>query len=262
METPRQRWRIALARSSDAPPLGGRDLMDAWEVALDRSRLPLMRVGRGRARIAFGAPLPVGMPAEQELAEILLSERYELWRVREGLTGALPDGWRLVGLDDVWLGAPSLSAMVAAADYRIELAVDGPGASAGAGSSLTSIEAGTVALMRARALPRERAKGSGVVAYDLRPLLLDVCVADAGPPVVIRARTRIHPSLGSGRPEELVAALADAVGMPLVARSVVRERVLLRDELDEATCNAAAPRSQAHDPSGSDSSVPIDRSAG
>jgi hypothetical protein len=88
--------------------------------------------------------------------------------------------------------------------------------------------------MRAHALPRERAKGGGLVAYDLRPLLLGVWVAKAGPPVVLRARTRIHASLGSGRPEEVVAALAEAVGIPLVARSVVRERVLLRDELEES----------------------------
>jgi hypothetical protein len=175
------------------------------------------------------------MAADRELAEILLTERCEVWRVREGLTGGLPEGWRLTGLDDVWLGAPSLSGMVAAADYAIELDVAESGRSTGAEVSASSIEAGTAGLMRAQALPRERAKGGGVVAYDLRPLLLDVCVAKAGPPVVLRARTRIHASLGSGRPEEVVAALGEAVGIPLVTRSVVRERVLLRDELEEST---------------------------
>jgi hypothetical protein len=87
--------------------------------------------------------------------------------------------------------------------------------------------------MRAHALPRERAKGGGVVVYDLRPLLLDLCVATAGPPVVLRARTRIHASLGSGRPEEVVAALGQTLGIPIVARSVVRERVLLGEEIAE-----------------------------
>jgi hypothetical protein len=207
--------------------------MDAWDRSLDRSGLPLMRVGRGPARIAFAAPLPLGIAAERELAEILLTERCQVWRVREGLATGLPEGWRLTGLDDVWLGAPSLSGMIAAADYAIELDAEEDPGSTGAEISASSIEAGSAALMRAHALPRERAKGGGVVVYDLRPLLLDLCVATAGPPVVLRARTRIHASLGSGRPEEVVAALGQTLGIPIVARSVVRERVLLGEEIAE-----------------------------
>jgi hypothetical protein len=202
--------------------------MDVWDVTLDRSALPLMPVGRGPARIVFGAPLPASVEAECELAEILLSERFEIWRVRESLEGGLPDGWRLVGLEDVWLGAPSITGLVAAADYRIAI---GEGSPDGVALDATSIAAGAAALSRAPALPRQRTKGGGTVSYDLRPLLLDVCVAEVGPPVVVRARVRIHPSLGSGRPEEVVAALADAVGVPLTAKSVVRERILLGDEL-------------------------------
>jgi hypothetical protein len=48
---------------------------------------------------------------------------------------------------------------------------------------------------------------------------------------VVRARTRFHPSLGTGRPEEVLAALADALGRPLTASAIVRERLLLADEL-------------------------------
>ncbi len=152
--------------------------------------------------------------------------------------------------------------LVAAADYRIELGVAGPdaadsatlvedraaldsgapkevdSASIAAGHSTpaasptaASIAAGATALLRAPRLPRRRAKGGGIVEYDLRPLLLDVGVVDVGPPVVIRTRTRLHPSLGSGRPEEVVAALADQVGIPLVAVWVVRERIALADDL-------------------------------
>ena len=55
---------------------------------------------------------------------------------------------------------------------------------------------------------------------------------EPGPPVVLRARTRFDPVLGTGRPEEVVAALGDAVGAPLVVASIVRERLILADELD------------------------------
>ena len=70
-----------------------------------------------------------------------------------------------------------------------------------------------------------------MVTYDLRPLLLDVAVAEPGPPTVLDIRVRIHPSLGSGRPEEVVAALAEVVGRPLTPTSMVRERLILTEDL-------------------------------
>jgi hypothetical protein len=61
---------------------------------------------------------------------------------------------------------------------------------------------------------------------------VDVGVAAAGPPVVLRARTRFHPELGSGRPEEVVAALAEAAGAALEITSIERERLVLADDLE------------------------------
>jgi hypothetical protein len=46
-------------------------------------------------------------------------------------------------------------------------------------------------------------------------------------------RTRIHPELGTGRPEEVVAALSDDLGSPLAIERIVRRRLLLLDELVE-----------------------------
>ena len=71
------------------------------------------------------------------------------------------------------------------------------------------------------------------MAYDLRPLLIGLSV-EPGPPTIVRTRTRFHPELGTGRPEEVLAALAEAAGMPLEATTTVRERLLLIDDLDRA----------------------------
>jgi hypothetical protein len=218
----RQRWRLVLARSGDAPAIGGRDLGEAWEDALEASRLPLFRpAGRVRRRIAFGAPIPATLAAEHELADIVLSETLPAWRVREALRTHVLDGWRLIDVYDVWLGGPALAGQVAAADYRIEVGPCDPAA----------VVAAAEHLLAAGALPRERAKGGSVVRYDLRPLLVDIRVADAGPPLTLRARTRFHPVLGTGRPEEVVAALGDELRGPLAIASVVRERLILADEL-------------------------------
>ncbi len=164
----------------------------------------------------------MGIAAERELADVVLTEVCPVWRVREAITGWLPEGWRLVDLYDVWLGGPPLAGQVVAADYRIE--VGGADAAAVVGDACD-------ALLRASAIRRERAKGNEVVGYDLRPLLVDVGVAQAGPPLLVRARTRFHPVLGTGRPEEVVAALGDLLGAPLTTGAIVRERLVLADEL-------------------------------
>jgi hypothetical protein len=70
------------------------------------------------------------------------------------------------------------------------------------------------------------------VPYDLRPLLADIVVAEPGPPVVVRIDVRIHPERGSGRPEEVVAALADELGHDLAPVGLVRERLIVAGETD------------------------------
>jgi len=200
-----------------------REVAAAWTAAIEAAGLPLVGgdLGRGRARIAFGAPLPVGMAAERELIDIVLTESWPVWRVREAVTPHVPPGWRLIDLYDVWLGGPPLPGRVAAADYRIEL---DPAPDAAA------LAAAAAELVAARRLARQRLKGEKTVDYDLRPLLISVAV-EAGPPLIVRTRTRFDPELGTGRPEEVLAALAEGVGSPLEARSIVRERLLLDEDL-------------------------------
>ena len=201
-----------------------REAADAWVAAMERAGLPLARTDgeKPRPRISFGAPLPVGMAAEAELIDVVLLERWPAWRVREALGDRVPDGWRLLELQDVWLAGPPLAGRVAAADYRIELS----GSPDAAALAVAADE-----LLAARSIIRERPKGATTVPYDLRPLLIDLRVLPA-PTLVVLARTRFHPELGTGRPEEVVAALADRAGWPLEAGSIVRERLLLVDELD------------------------------
>jgi radical SAM-linked protein len=194
-----------------------------WTAAIEASGLPLVggQGQRARSRVSFGAPLPVGMAAERELIDVVLTDRWPAWRVREALAGHIPPGWRLIDVFDVWLGGPPLAGRVAAADYRIELE------KAADHVALTDAATG---LLSADRLPRERPKGGGTVQYDLRPLLIDVRV-EAGPPLMVLTRTRFDPELGTGRPEEVVGALSDRLGAPLETRSIVRERLLLDEDL-------------------------------
>jgi radical SAM-linked protein len=216
---PRQRWRLVVARSADAPRLAGRELSEAWESAIEASGLPIHRpAGRPRGRVAFGASLPLGITADRELIDIFMAAPVPVWRVRDALAGRLPEGWRLVDVFDVWVGAPPLAGRVIGADYRIELAGDADAA---------AIAGAARVLLSAATLPRQRDKGDASVDYDLRPLLADLRVVEPGPPVVLRIRGRIHPELGTGRPDDVVAALGDELGRPLEVRGIVRERLIV-----------------------------------
>ncbi len=228
MPEPRQRWRLVVARDADAPPLAQRETVDAWEAAIDAAGLPMARTdgARSRPRIAFGAPLSLGMSAEAELIDLVLTERWPLWRVREALDGRLPEGWRLIDIFDVWLAGPPLAGRVAAADYRVEV-----GSDTDADLDPGALAAACTTVMAAGRLARQRREGRQRVEYDLRPLLVAVAVSDPGPPATLTVRTRFHPELGTGRPEEVVGALGDELGRTLVATSIVRERLVLADEL-------------------------------
>jgi hypothetical protein len=138
-----------------------------------------------------------------------------------------------VELGDVWLGAPALAGAVAGADYRATLASDtDPGPE--------RLREGADALLAEPSLPRVREKGGRDVAYDLRPLLAGIGIV-GGPPTTLLIRVRFDPERGSGRPEEVLGALGERIGRTLTWEAIVRERLLLADELQQQTADEAPP---------------------
>ena len=115
-----------VARSTGAPEQPQRDVADGWATAIDAARLPVAWTegARPRPRIAFAAPLPIGMAANAELIDVVLTERWPAWRLREALAGHVPFGWRLVEVHDVWLAGPPLAGRVAAVASDVIGSVD------------------------------------------------------------------------------------------------------------------------------------------
>jgi hypothetical protein len=223
---PRQRWRITFAREPVAPERVGRVALDEWHAALAGSGLPIAtQPDGGRARFAVAAPLPAAARGDGELIEIWLGQRLPAWRLREGLASKLPGAHRWVAAEDVWLGAPALPGRVAAAEWAIVL--DDPG---GTAIGRDRLAAAVETLKSARTIPRVRLKGGTERAYDLRRLLAAIALG-SDRALTIHVRTRIDPEVGSGRPEEVVAALAGASGLPLRVASLTRVRLLLVDDL-------------------------------
>jgi radical SAM-linked protein len=221
---PRQRWRLTYARTpiEGDDGLVGHDYIALWERVLTSCGLPLVMTEGGRPKFAIAAPLPARMSARAELADIWLTRRLPAWRVRESLEAVLPAGHTIEGLEDIWLGGPALVGRVAAADYLVTL--DGA-------PDDTTVVAAVDRVLASDRLARERTKGGVVKVFDLRPLIVAITVLGSGSSTALRLTTRIHPELGTGRPEEVVAAIASEAGVVLEANGIVRERLVLSDEL-------------------------------
>jgi radical SAM-linked protein len=216
MSEARQRWRIVFARDERARYLSHLDAVTQWERAFRRGGIPVATTGgfNARPKLVFAAPLELGMLAEHELADLYLAERLPAPDLRARLTAGMPAGYRVVDVHDVWVGAPALAPQLVAADYRMTLF----GAERG---ELASAAAGLLASARLR---RERRREAKTIAYDLRPLIIDLQVRDADPGAVapdgvsaavavLWMRLRHSQERGSGRADEVVSALADELGL-------------------------------------------------
>ena len=210
-------------RDADAPePLApGTPAIETFVARLEAAGILLARSGT-RPRFTLAAPLPSGTSADRELADLFMTTRQPIALVRPAIEGALPTGHRLVDLHDAWLREPALAAQLEAADYRVELEpVDG---------GTAALAQACLALLEAETLPRTRTKGSRDVTYDLRPLLAGVQAIDAGQTTVLEIRTRFSPERGAGRPDEVVAAISEAAGVPLIASHTRRTRLWLASD--------------------------------
>jgi hypothetical protein len=207
------------------------------------------------------------MLAEHELADLYLAEKLTAFDLRARLDAAMPPGYEVVDLYDVWSGAPALAPRLVAADYRMTLLNVEPG---------RLVEAAE-RLMAAERLPRQRLKETRTVKYDLRPLLLAIRVGppdappgaeaadglpgagalpeaetadwlpgadaapEAGPAVGLWVRLRHSQDLGSGRQDEVVAALAEEMGLQVVGQSEPSEAATgVAPAADTAAADTAA----------------------
>lgn len=220
MSESKQRWRLVFARDDDARFLSHLDAVHLWERAFRRGEIPVAE-SEGfspRPRLIFAAPLQLGLLAEHELADLFLAERLTQSDLRRRLVEGMPRGYRLIDLHDVWVGASALATQLVAADYRLDLLGTGP----------DPLDRAAAALIAAPALRREKRREKKVIAYDLRPLLLELKVVEAAPvgseaavtdlPAAgLWMRLRHSQDQGSGRPEEVVAAIAQELGLALVS---------------------------------------------
>ncbi len=208
-----QRIRVTFGRGESAKYITHLDLMRFWERALRRAELPVA-YSEGfspHAQIAMAAPLPVGTTSGAELMDVFMAERTAPKVLLQQLAPQLPDGIATVAAEEVGMALPALQADVRFAEYLVDIAsaqsdraVDGEEWSVPVGADVGA----TVDLfIAARTIPWEHKREDEVKSYDLRPQVESLEVASRGGEGA-RLRMRLkNDSSGSGRPEQVVAAL-------------------------------------------------------
>ena len=208
-----QRLRVTFTRGEDLKYITHLDLMRFWERALRRAGIPVA-YSEGfspHAQISLAAPLPVGTTSDGELMDVFLERPMAPADVMSGAAPQLPPAIEVRSAEEVGLALPSLQADVRFAEYDVDVAAEPADA-----------RAAVERFLAAESVPWEHKRESETRSYDIRAFVADVTVSEAAPGVVrLRMRLR-NDNSGSGRADQVVAALG--FGAPL---RVHRTRLVL-----------------------------------
>ena len=211
-----QRLRIRLSRGEEIKFISHLDIMRLWERVLRRAQIPLA-YSEGfspHPRISLAAPLAVGATGEAELMDVLVTKWVSPHWFTAAVSQQLPPGIEILGVYQVALTMPSLQSQVRYAEYRVEVETEkGP----------KDIESAISALLSLEHLPWHHQRDTGRRSYDLRALIDDLWLASWHHPFgTIGMRLRCD-SGGSGRPEQVAAAL----GFTRYPRAIHRTKLIL-----------------------------------
>jgi len=195
-----QRLRIRFCRGQEVKFISHLDIMRLWQRALRRADISLA-YSEGfspHPRISLAAPLPIGVTSEAELMDILCSRWVSPHFFIAAVSQQLPPGIKILQVYQIAPSQPSLQSQVGYAEYNVDVETE---------KEQKDIEAALTTLLSIEHLPWQHQRDTGKRSYDLRPLIDDLWFIDWHHPYcTIGMRLRCDSS-GSGRPEQVTAAL-------------------------------------------------------
>jgi radical SAM-linked protein len=211
-----QRLRIRFCRGEEVKFISHLDIMRLWQRALNRAGVSLA-YSEGfnpHPRMSLAAPLALGVTSEAELMDIVLAKWASPHSFTAAITRQLPPGIEVLQVFQIPLTMPSLQAQVRYAEYRVEVAT---------GQGQQDIESAMASLLAREQLPWQHQRDTGPRHYDLRALIDDLWFVEGkGGGCTVGMRLRCD-SGGSGRPEQVAAAL----GLENYPKSIHRTRLVL-----------------------------------
>jgi len=212
-----QRLRIRFCRGEEIKFISRLDIMRLWQRALHRAEIPLT-YSEGfnpRPRISLAAPLALGVTSEAELMDIFCSKWVSPHWFTAAVSQQLPPGIKILQVYPIALSQPSLQSQVRYVEYKVEVETE---------KEPKDIESGLSSLLSAEHLPWQHQRDTGLRSYDLRALIDNLWFTDCHPPYcTIGMRLRCDNS-GSGRPEQVTAAL----GFTHYPQSMHRTKLILK----------------------------------
>jgi radical SAM-linked protein len=210
------RLRVRFKRGQEVKFISHLDLMRLWQRALHRAGIPLA-YSEGfspHPRISLAAPLPIGVTSETELMDLYTTQRVSPHFFTAAVSQQLPPGIEILQVNQIALTLPSLQSQVRYAEYKVEVETE---------REPKEIESALASLLSAKHLPWQHQRDTGTRSYDLRALIDDLRLIDwRHPYCTIGMRLRCDSS-GSGRPEQVIAAL----GFANHPRSIHRTKLTL-----------------------------------
>jgi radical SAM-linked protein len=195
-----QRLRIRFGRGEEIKYISHLDLMRLWQRALARADIPLA-YSEGfnpHPRMSLAAPLALGVTSEAELMDIFLARWSSPHAFSAAITAQMPKGIEIRQVFNIAPTMPSLQSQVSSAEYNVGLETE---------HTQDEVEGLINALLDKETIPWQHQRDTGARHYDLRTLIDDVWLADwrSG---YCHIMMKLHcDSNGSGRPEQVAAAL-------------------------------------------------------
>jgi len=212
-----QRLRIRFNRGEELKYISHLDLMRLWQRVLNRAGIALA-YSEGfnpHPRMSMAAPLALGVTSEAELMDIVLAKFISPHTFTTAIGRQLPRGVSISGVFNTALNMPSLQSQLRHAEYAVGISTE---------KGRPEIEAAMTDLLEKESLPWQHQRDTGPRKYDLRALIDDLWLIDwqkGGCNIGMRLRSD---SNGSGRPEQVAAAL----GFESYPESIHRTRLILQ----------------------------------
>ena len=195
-----QRIRIRFSRGEELKFISHLDIMRLWQRALHRADIPLAYTEgfSPHPRISLAAPLAVGVTSQSELMDVFCSKWVSPHSFTAAVSQQLPPGIQILQVHMVAPTLPSLQSQVSHTEYEVETETD---------KDQPTIKAALASLLSLEELPWHHQRDTGTRNYDLRALIDDLwLVGWRRGHCSIGMKLRCDSS-GSGRPEQVTAAL-------------------------------------------------------
>ncbi|HSW58404.1 MAG TPA: TIGR03936 family radical SAM-associated protein [Dehalococcoidales bacterium] len=195
-----QRLRIKFKRGEELKFISHLDIVRLWQRSFNRAGIQIAYSNgfSPHPRISLAAPLALGITSEAELMDIVIVRGVSPQFFVSAINRQLPAGLMVEKVQPIGPDLPSLQALVSQAVYRVRVdTTSGP----------ADIHTAVAQLLALEHLPWQHQRDTGPRHYDLRPLISEITVTEWNPPAGILEMNLRCDSGGSGRPEQVTAAL-------------------------------------------------------